>query len=131
MVHHFLRGPADYTVEAALRRAQVLGLGGDARLAEAVLGSRLATDFSHEEFWTSLIRWLIASPMLDTGQVGPILDFIHHQKFEPQPSVTAAEESGGEPDQPDFSIRGRTPPRSCGRCGSGMRTCGRSRREPR
>ncbi len=108
MVHHFLRGPADCTVEAALRWAQVLGLGGSARLAEAILGSRLATDFSHEEFWTSVIRWLIAVPMLDTGQIGPIVDYIHHQKFEPQQSAGAAEGSGSGPPQPDFSIQGRT-----------------------
>ncbi len=109
MVHYFLRGPADYTVEAVLRWAQVRGIGGNNRLAEAVLGSRLATDFSHEEFWTSVIRWLIASAMLDMNQVAPIVDYIHHQKFEPQQSDMSAEPSGSGPLQPDFSIQGRTP----------------------
>jgi len=47
--------------------------------------------------------------MLDTGQIGPIVDYIHHQKFEPQESVTDDEESGSGPVQPDFSIQGRTP----------------------
>lgn len=104
MVHHFLRAPTDSTVEAALRWAQVLGLGGNVRLAEAVLGSKLATDFDHDEFWVSVIRWLIANPMLDTRQVGPIVDYIRHQKFEPQQA-----EANSRPLQPDFSIQGRTP----------------------
>ena len=109
MVHHFLHAPSGHTVEAALRWAQVVGLGGNARLAEAVLGSRLATDFSHEEFWTSVIRWLIASPMLDTGQVGPIVDYIHHQKFEPQQHTVTDVEPEIGPAQSDFSIKERTP----------------------
>lgn len=104
MVHHFLRAPSDYTVEAAFRWAQVLALGGTVRLVEAVLGSKLATDFSHEEFWESVIRWLVANPMLDTAQVGPVVDYIHHQKFEAQQA-----EPNARPFQSGFSIHGRTP----------------------
>ena len=78
-------------------------------MVEAVLGSKLAFDFSHEEFWTSVIQWLIGSPMLDIDQVGPIVDYIHHQKFEPQQAATAAGEPEIGPPQPNFSIKGRTP----------------------
>jgi hypothetical protein len=109
MVHHFLRAPCDDTVEAALRRAQVLGLGRNVRLVEAILGSKVATDFSHEEFWLSVIRWLIANSMLDTAQIGPLVDYIHHQKFDPQDVVVAVGQTETRPFQPDFSIYGRAP----------------------
>ncbi len=109
MVHHFLHTPSDFTVEAALRRAQVLGLGGSVRLAEAILGSKMATDFDHEDFWISVVRWFIANPMLDTAHVGPIVDYIRHQRFEPQQVVTAPGRTEARPPQPDFSMKGRTP----------------------
>ena len=109
MVHHFLRAPSDYTVEAVLRWAQVLGLGGNVRLVEGILGSRLATDFDHEEFWGSVIRWFIANPMLDTAQAGPIVDYIHHQKFQSQEIAVDLGQTENRPLQPDFSIQGRTP----------------------
>jgi hypothetical protein len=109
MVQHFVRAPSDYTVEAACRWAQVFGLGGNERLVEAVLGSKLATDFRHEEFWCSVICWLIANPMFDAAQVAPIVDYIHHQKFEPQQMATTAGDSEVGPLQPNFSIKGRTP----------------------
>ena len=109
MVHHFLQAPSGYTIDSACRWAQVFGLGGNKRMAEAVLGSKLASDFSHEEFWSSVIHWLISSPMLDIDQVGPIVDYIHHQKFEPQQAATTAGEPEIGPPQPNFSIKGRTP----------------------
>ena len=109
MVHHFLQAPSDHTIYSACRWAQVLGLGGNERMVEAVLGSKLAFDFSHEEFWTSVIQWLIGSPMLDIDQIGPIVDYIHHQKFEPQQAATTAGEAEIGPPQPNFSIKGRTP----------------------
>ena len=100
MVHHFLHAPHDYSVDAALRRAQVLGIGGSGRLANEVLGSRIGTDFEHDEFWESVIRWLIDHPMLDPVLIGPLVDYIYRRKFEPQ---HFADESTG------FSIKGRDP----------------------
>ncbi len=109
MVHHFFHAPADCTVEAAFRWGQVLGLGGDVRLVEAILGSKLAADFAHDEFWISVIRWLIDNPMLDRLHVAPIVDYIHYQKFEPQQVATAPGEIEPRPLQPEFSMKGRTP----------------------
>lgn len=107
MVHHFLNASADHTVETALRWSQVLGLGGSVRLAKAILGSRIATAYEHDEFWVTVIRWLIAHPMLDPRQISPLIDYVHHQKFEPVPGATPDEEP--EPPESDFSIKGRTP----------------------
>jgi PcfJ-like protein len=107
MVHHFLNASADHTVETALRWSQVLGLGGSVRVAKAVLGSRIATAYKHDEFWVTVIRWLIGHPMLDPRQIGPLIDYIHHQRFEPAPGAAPDEEP--EPPEPNFSIKGRTP----------------------
>jgi PcfJ-like protein len=110
MAHHFMQAPADCTVEAALRWGQVHALGGDARLVRAVVGTRLGTSFDHDRFWASVVRFLIANPMLDLAHVGPIIDYIHHQKFTPQEVIVApgVVERKSSP-QPDFTMKGRTP----------------------
>lgn len=110
MAHHFMLAPADYTVEAALRWGQILGLGGTERLVRAILGTWLGTSFGHNDFWITVLQFLIANPMLDLAQVGPIIDYINHQRFEPQDVFVApgiVERRG--PVQPNFTMRGRTP----------------------
>jgi hypothetical protein len=110
MAHHFLQAPADFTVEAALRWGQIHGLGGDARLARAVSATRLGSDFAHEEFWVTVLRFFIANPMLDVAHIGPILDYIHQQRFVAQEVFVApgVRERRGPP-QPNFTMKGRTP----------------------
>jgi hypothetical protein len=110
MAHHFMRAPAEVTVEAALRWGQIRALGGDARLVGAVSATRLGSDFEHDDFWTTVLRFLVANPMLDTAQIGPIIDYVHHQRFAPQEVFVApgiVERRG--PPQPDFTMKGRTP----------------------
>jgi hypothetical protein len=110
MAHHFMQAPADYTAEAALRWGQVHALGGDARLVRAVAATRLGTDFEHDDFWTSVFRFLIANPALGVLHVGPVVDYLHGQKFAPQEVVS---DSGvverKPPPQPDLTMKGRTP----------------------
>src|SRR5262249_40962741 len=110
MAHFFGQAPSDYSIEAALRWGQVLGLGGDARLARAVIGTRLGTHFQHEDFWIEVLRFFIATPTLDLAQAGPIIDFIHYQKFVPQQvAVAPGRIEHRQPAQPNFSVKGRTP----------------------
>lgn len=109
MAHHFMQAPADLTVEAALRWGQIHGLGGDARLTKAVIGSRLGESFSEDEFWTSVLNFFIANPMLDTAHVGPIIDYIHNQRFVSHEVFVAPgvlEERS--PPEPNFTMKGRT-----------------------
>jgi hypothetical protein len=61
--------------------------------------TRLATSTGHNEFWLSVIRWLVAHPMLHPLSFGPLVDFFHHQKFERGDSPT------------DFTPTGRSPER--------------------
>ena len=109
MAYCFLQAPQELLIESALRWGQVLGLGGDVRLARAFLGSRLRETFEHYEFWITVIRSFVEHPMLDTRQVRPLIDFIHHQKFEREAVEVAPGQIVAQPRNPDFSMAGRTP----------------------
>ncbi|WP_197231302.1 PcfJ domain-containing protein [Novipirellula artificiosorum] len=109
MAHQFKDAPADVTIPQALRWAQVIGLGGDERLARAVAGTRLADDFEHDDFWTTVLRWLMEQSMLDLVQIGPMLDYIHHQRFVPQRVFGILEDhENPQPAEPNFTMKGRT-----------------------
>jgi len=109
MAHYFIQAPDTYSIDAAFRWAQVHALGGDRRLADALLETRIAHDFRDDVFWLGVIRFFIRNPMLDPLQVNPIIDYIWNQKYENRVVFTGpgiAEQIG--PEQPDFSMKGRT-----------------------
>jgi len=107
VVHHMLGAPDDYTIEQALRFGQVKALGGDVLLARAVVGSRLGRDLAHDVFWQSVLRFLVDNPMFDRAQVGPLVDYIRHRKFERQVVMIDGERRTLPPAQPNLSMRGR------------------------
>jgi hypothetical protein len=110
MAHHFMQTPNDCSVEHALRWGQVLGLGGNPRLARAIMASRLGEHFENEDFWITVVRFFIANPMLDTAQVGPIVDYLHNQRFvEREEFVARGIRERRPPPQPNLSMRGRNP----------------------
>jgi hypothetical protein len=86
----------------------IIDLGGDERLVRSILQTRVGTSFKAEDFWTSVFRFFVANPMLDSVHHGPIVDFVHHHKFEP----SIPNPLGGQPDlipaQPNLSMKGRT-----------------------
>src|SRR6056297_999575 len=109
MAHQFLSAPSDYSIGAALRWGQIRSLEGDGVLCDAVAQTRLVRDFEDDAFWMSVFRFFVDNPMLDRAHVGPIIDFIWNRRFEPvirydQPGVPIER----EPEQPNFSMRGRT-----------------------
>jgi hypothetical protein len=109
MAHRFMEAPADLTIAAALRWGQILGMEGDVTLARAVAATRLGEAFEQEEFWATVLQWFVNHPMLDAACVGPIIDYVHHQKFVPREVVLpeGAVEIG-DPPQPEFSMKGRS-----------------------
>lgn len=110
MAHAAMRAPSDVSVDQALRWGQVSALGADQRLARAILGTQLGEHFEADEFWITVIRWFIAHPMLDPTCVGPIVDYLHHQRFVPEIHFVGPgpdEEVG--PAQPKLSMKGRSP----------------------
>ena len=109
MAHHFLLAPDNYSIEGALRWGQVHALGGDKRLADALLETRIVEDFRDDDFWLSVFRFFVENPMLDTVHIGPIIDYIWNQKYEDRIVFVGrgvAQEVG--PAQPNFTMRGRT-----------------------
>jgi hypothetical protein len=110
MAHHFMRAPADLTVEAALRWGQIHGLGGLPRLTRAIIGTWLGTSFGHDEFWVTVLQFFIANPMMDLAHVGPIIDYIEQQRFVSQDVFVApGVVERRSPAQPNFTMKGRTP----------------------
>jgi hypothetical protein len=109
MAHHFLEAPSSISIEGAIRWGEVHALGGDQTLTEAILGSRIGESFAENGFWSSVIRFFIANPMLDRRHVGPIVDYLHAQKFQEREIVDARGRTTREPPpQPNLEMRGRT-----------------------
>ncbi len=104
---NFSSSPANLLIPEALRWAQVLSLGGSKRLADAIVATRLGSDFSQDEFWNTVISWFIDNPMLDPVHIGPVIDYLHQERF-----VNVEGENGGivhSPRQPCLSMKGRSP----------------------
>jgi hypothetical protein len=109
MAHLFGQAPHHYSAIAALRWAQVCGLGGDEALARAVVGTRLGKALENEAFWESVLHFLINHPSLNLAQVGPVVDFLQHQKFEWREGVSPEGVFGRQPPpRPDYTMKGRT-----------------------
>ena len=110
MAHHFLQAPDHLAVEAALRWGQVRGMGGSRPLALAVAATRLGRSFEAEDFWGTVVLFFVNHPELDASQVGPVVDYLHHQQYVPQEVFHEESELINlGPPQPDLSMKGRTP----------------------
>jgi hypothetical protein len=109
MAHLFHQAPHHFSAVAALRWAQVRGMGGNEALARAVVGTRLGKILENEVFWETVLQFFVNQPSLDLAQVGPIVDFLQHQRFEWRDGVSPTGALGKQPPpQPDFTMRGRT-----------------------
>jgi len=109
MAHHFQGAPDDYKVEQAVRWAQMKALGASEQAIHAVAATRIARSFENEEFWFTVMRFIADNPMLDPRQIGPLVDYLHNQKFQ----MVDVELEPGEfaqqpPPQPGLSMAGRT-----------------------
>ena len=100
MAHVFAEAPGELTATEALRWAQVVGQEGSEVLAQAVIATELGRSFADESFWSTVVLFFVENPMLDPDMVGPIVDYINHQKYVP------TEE--GEPPQPSYTMKGRS-----------------------
>jgi hypothetical protein len=109
MAHLFSQAPHHYTAIAALRWAQVRGLGGREVLARAVDNTQLGRALQNEDFWESVLHFFINHPSLELAQVGPVVDFLQHQKFEWKEGVSSEGVFGKQPPpRPDYTMKGRT-----------------------
>jgi hypothetical protein len=109
MAHMFTQAPHHWSAIIALRWAQVRGLGGAETLARAVIGTRLGKVLENEDFWESVLHFFINNPSLELTHIGPIVDFLQHQKFEWKDGVSPLGEFGKQPPpRPDYTMKGRT-----------------------
>jgi hypothetical protein len=72
--------------------------------------SRLGRPCPGEPFWATFGQWLGRNSLVDPRQVGPLVDFLHSQKFEPLGQVRENglfRECG--PPQPGLCMNARTP----------------------
>jgi hypothetical protein len=81
MAEHFMQAPDHYTVEGALRWGQILDLGGDAALVDAVIATRLGQWFGHERYWASILRFFVRNARLLLPHVGAIVEYLDFHKF--------------------------------------------------
>jgi hypothetical protein len=95
-------------VSVALRWAQVRGLGGEDQLARAVIATRLGARFEHEDFWLTVVQFFVNHASLDAAHVGPIVDFLQHQRFESPEAIQGGVLARFPPPQPNYSMKGRT-----------------------
>jgi len=110
MAQYFLQTPPHLEMESAFRRAWVLGLGGDETLATSLLATKLGSDLPTDGFWESVVMWLIEHPQVGAADHGPIVDYLHDQRF--VPSVPVPLRRGQPrlvPPRPNLCMTGRTP----------------------
>src|SRR5262249_6285313 len=109
MSHLFTQAPHHLTAIQAIRWAQVRGLGGSKSLARAVVGTRLGKFLENEDFWESVLHFFINHPSLDLAHIGPVVDFLQHQRFVWNEGVSPDGVFGKQPPpRPDYSMKGRT-----------------------
>ena len=111
MEHIFLASHDHLALETALRRAELLALGMPVAFMNAILSTRLATDFRNSDFWRTVWMFFIAhAEELNFTQIGPMIDYIQsvrHDRIEIETQAGIVEIA---PPQPSFSIKGRTVP---------------------
>ncbi len=109
MAHHFIGAPDDCSVEQAVRWGQMRALGAGENAVRALIATRLGRSFENEAFWLTVLRFIADNPMLDPRQIGPVVDYLHHQRFEPNEIEVAPGRWRREaPPQPRLSMNGRT-----------------------
>lgn len=110
VAHHFLEAPKTCSIPEAFRWGQVTAMGGNDRLLMALRPTRLMVlDKDKDEFCQSVIRFLIANPMLDMNQVGPLVDYIWNQKYtERRQFIERGRVETLPPPEPGFTLTGRT-----------------------
>lgn len=84
MAHDFLNSKKHNIIEA-IRDAQLKSFNGQ-RLLSTVFNSRYFNDYNLdlevEKFKSALLQWLSNQAMLDTRQIGPMIDYLMHRYAE-------------------------------------------------
>lgn len=76
MEHIFLRTPDHVVVEHALRRAEILAVGGTPELVDALLATRLAGHFDDPERWRVALVWLANCDFVNLAEIELLVDYL-------------------------------------------------------
>lgn len=125
--HHLYTTPEDLDLISALRRIQVLYLGGDKYIFRALMRAnvlrervpniRIRKNGSDEweqstevdEFWISVMKFFIDNPMIEPDKISEIIDYINNMKFLKQRTYVDGRYVTIDPPHPTFTMKGRTP----------------------
>ncbi|WP_437949452.1 PcfJ domain-containing protein [Sorangium sp. So ce296] len=110
MEHILLTSPPHLSLQAAMRRAEILALEGPPELVDTILTTDLAADLGHGDLWRQALRffaryWDTLGPI----RVTTIIDFLYARCVRPTEIATDAGLSIKGPPDPEFSLAGRTP----------------------
>ena len=108
MRHHMRHAPDDLTIYEAMRFSEVLGLGGEAKLARHLAKTRLGRNVSNPDFWRRVLGFFILNSDFPAAQIEHAIEFIQAMRFggEEIPSARGCQRRA--PICPDFRIEGRT-----------------------
>ena len=111
MEHRLLTAPHHLPPEAAIRRAEILALGGSPALAAWVGATPLGRRLDRAGFWRSVLEWFVRhEASLDADRVAWIVAFLEEVRHV-STRVFGPEGFRDEgPPMPDFSVQGRSVP---------------------
>lgn len=79
--HYFTIAPGGFTIQEALRWAQVRGLGGDEKLANRIVESWLSyKPYADEDFWQAFIQIVIHGGMFNPAKLTELIDYVRDAK---------------------------------------------------
>lgn len=104
----FMQAPDDLLPIEAMRWAHIRSLGGDDQLARLLLSRTiLVAPTEHEDFWESVIRFIVRNAPISADEIVAIFRFVHQQRFQ-SAETTWGPGAGHHPLQPEFTIKGRS-----------------------
>ncbi|OJJ18846.1 hypothetical protein BKI52_25070 [marine bacterium AO1-C] len=109
MAHYFTIAPEDYTIQKALRYAQIMGMGGTEQLVDDLDVTSVARMLEHKDFWSTVLQFFTENKGFEAEDMNKVVEYIYHQKFLPR--RTRNREGKWEmlpPPKPQLRIKGRT-----------------------
>lgn len=107
--HHLYSTPEDTDFFLALRRIQVLYMGGNDYIFNALMRSNILRErvtLQREEFWLTVMKFFVENTMIEPSKISEVIDYIQFCKYQPGPYINGRMTP---PLHPNFSMKGRNP----------------------
>jgi hypothetical protein len=104
----FVQAPDDLNPETAIQWGWLRSLGCDTSLARTLVRETiLGKPSEHQEFWESVIRFVVQQQPISIIETLTVIRFLDEQKYQPA-EIVWGRGAGPMPLQPDFTLHGRT-----------------------